>query len=319
MVNRNLLRIKVIQMLYAHYIGGQSDLYASKTELNLSIKKSYDLYHYFLRLVVDVTRLAELRIDNARNKIRPTATDLNPSVRFLENRLAAQLRENKMLNKYVEANAISWADNADIVRMVLDKIYASGFYVDYMNKESVDYEADKSLWIKIFRKIILSEDVVEQISDVVEEQCIYLVHDVEIVASFAMKTLKMFDEKSDETHELLPMFQNDVDREFVSILFDTVICNDKKYTDIINDYTQNWDVERIAAIDMIILKTALSELFSFPTIPVTVTFNEYIDLAKMYSTPRSGIFVNGVLDKIVSDLKKENKLQKVGFVSDKSK
>ena len=315
MINRVLLRIKVIQILYSHLVGGTSDSYAARNELILSIKKTYDLYFYLFVLILDITRFAEMRIDFGKNKIRPTEEELNPNMRFVNNRFARQLAENTAMQEYLSENPMSWSDYNNLIRDIFNKIEESDLYRSYMSAPDSTYEDDKELWRKIFKSIILRDDDIRtEIEEALEEQSIYWVDDFEITASFVTKTIRMFSEENGAAQAFLPMFKNEGDRHFVLTLFDETIKNSQYATELIRETLQNWEYDRIALMDIVIMKIAIAELLSFPTIPINATLNEYIEIAKYYSTERSGTFINGILDRIVVKLKAEFKLQKVGYI-----
>lgn len=316
MINRVLLRIKIVQILYSFYKGDGKSIPAVEKELFHSIERTYDLYFHLLQLSVEITNYAAARIDAKRNKLRPTEEDLNPNTRFIDNRFIKQLSINQEFNEYLTDQKLSWVNYPEIVKSLYDEVIASEFYKDYMSLPETDFAADKDIWRKIFKKIILqSEDLDESI----EEQSIYWVDDVEMVISFVIKTIKRFDEANGENQPLLPMFKNDDDADFARKLLKGVLKNGDQYREMIDKNTQNWELDRIAYMDILIMEVALSELLDFPTIPVNVTLNEYIEIAKNYSTEKSGTFINGVLDNIVNQLRSDNKLIKVVMFSDEKK
>ena len=308
MINRVLIRIKVVQILYAYYKGDGNSLPVAEKELFFSIEKTYDLYFHLLALSVEITRYAALRIDAKRNKFRPTPEDLNPNTRFVDNKFVAQLAKNESLNEYLKKKKLTWGNDRDIVKELYEEIISTDFYAEYMNQASESYADDKELWRKIYKKVMLTS---EGLDNSIEEQSIYWTDDVEIVVSFIIKTIKRFEEDNGKKQELLPMFKEEEDAEFARKLLRNVLSNNIEYRNIIDKYTKNWELDRIAFMDIVIMEVALAELMNFPTIPVNVTFNEYIEMSKMYSTDKSALFINGVLDKIVSELKKDNKLIKV--------
>lgn len=316
MINRVLLRIKIVQILYSFYKGDGKSLPLAEKELFHSIERTYDLYFHLLQLSIDITQYAESRIDNKRNKLRPTQEDLNPNTRFIDNKFIKQLSENVQFNEYLAKQKLSWVNHPDIVKGIYDQLIASEFYADYMNAPESSYAADKDIWRKIYKKLILTS---EDFDSSIEDQSIYWVDDLEMVISFVIKTIKRFDETNGYEQPLLPMFKDEEDAEFARKLLRSVLTNGEKYRQMIDDNTKNWELDRIAYMDILIMEVALAELFDFPTIPVNVTLNEYIEIAKNYSTEKSGVFVNGVLDNIVGQLKKENKLIKVVMFSDNKK
>jgi len=307
MINRILIRIKVLQIIYAYYQKGTGDLKVAENELLLSLRRSYDLYHYFLLLIVDVTHLYERMVETKRNKYRPTEEELNPDMRMLNNRLAAQIETNEALHRYTKEHGISWADDMDFVKKVLDMIIKSDLYSEYLKNEKDDYETDKEFWRLVFKRIISNNEFVEEY---LEEKSIYWNEDIDIIESFVIKTIKRFDEAEGGEQELMPMFNSNDDHSYVIKLFRQTLLNGEQYRERISKHTKNWESERVANMDLVIMQVALAEILNFPTIPINVTLNEYIDAAKYYSTPKSGNFINGVLDSIVEELKAENVLMK---------
>jgi len=307
MINRALLRIKSVQVLYAYFQSESKSIPSAEKELKTSISKAYDLYHFLLLMVVELTRYAELSIDNKRNKFRPTEQELNPNTRFIDNLFVRQLIQNEQLMAYRKASKLSWEEHQDVLKHIYDSVLSSVYYAEYMAETEHTYESDKNLWRKIIKQELLNND---EFDAFLEEQSIYWNDDLEIIQSFVLKTIKQFDEANGAEQKLLPMYKDAADEEFVITLFRNTIEHADEYGALIDEHTKNWELDRIAFMDILIMKVALSELLSFPTIPVNVTFNEYIEIAKMYSTARSGLFVNGVLDKIVTELKRTNKLMK---------
>ena len=314
MINRVLLRIKIIQILYSYYKGNGNSVPVAEKELFHSIERTYDLYFHLLQLSVEITDYAASRIEAKRNKLRPSEEDLNPNTRFIDNSFISQLRVNTQFSEYLTKQKLSWVNNQDIVKHLYEELIKTDFYEQYMNAASVDYNADKDIWRKIFKKIILQS---EELDSSIEDQSIYWIDDIEIVISFVIKTIKRFESKSLEHQELLPMFKDIDDADFARKLLREVLTHGDEYRMIIDENTKNWELDRIAYMDILIMQVAMAELLNFPTIPVNVTLNEYIEIAKNYSTEKSGLFINGVLDNIVGQLKKENKLIKVMMFSDK--
>lgn len=312
MINRALLRIKIIQILYSYYKSGDKTALMVEKELFHSIEKTYDLYYHLLNLAIAITDLATQKLESRKTKLRPTAEDLNPNTRFVDNAFINQLRNNVHLKSYLTEHKLSWVNYPDVLKELYEEIQSTDFYAAYMAAPATDYESDKELWKKIYRKVIL---VNESLDDSIEEQSIYWTDDVEIVISFILKTIKRFELSEGIGQPLLPMFKDEEDAEFARKLIRGVLTNGASYREIIDQNTRNWELERIAFMDTLIMEVALSELMDFPTIPVNVTLNEYIEIAKNYSTDKSGTFINGVLDNIVGQLKEQNKLIKVVMFS----
>lgn len=307
MINRILIRIKVLQILYAYYQNGTNDLKVAENELLFSLQKSYDLYHYFLLLIIDVTDLHERKTDSRKHKYRPTEEELNPNTRMIENRFVKQLRENESLKKYVGERKISWMNDLDFVKSLLDTILSSEIYTEYINDPEDNYETDKEFWRVVFKRLICGN---EMVIDHLEDKSIYWNDDIEIVETFTLKTIKRFDPAEGNSQPLLPMFKDMEDRAFAVKLFRETILHGAEYREWIDRHMKNWETERVANMDLIIMQTAIAEIMEFPSIPINVSLNEYIDTAKYYSTPKSGTFINGILDSIVDELKKEKLLSK---------
>ena len=293
--------------MYSYYQNGNNDLKVAENELLFSLKKSYDLYHYFLLLIVDVTNLQRRILDARKNMYMPTEAELNPNTRLVDNRFTAQIAENEALRKYVAEQGLSWDNDGDFIKMVLDMILSSEQYGEYLNNENDSYETDKEFWRIVFKKLICGN---EAIDDYLQDKSIYWNDDISIVETFTLKTIKQFEKAAGSKQKLLPMFKDLEDQSFAIKLFRQSLMKGSEFRERINKHMKNWETERIANMDLIIMQVALAEIMTFPTIPINVTLNEYIDTAKYYSTPKSGTFINGILDSVVNELKKEKLLLK---------
>lgn len=307
MINRVLIRSKVLQMVYAFYQKENTNLRDMEKEFIESLEKSYELYHYLLLLMNDITYYAEKRIDQKRNKYLPTEEDIHPNTRFIDNRFVAQLRENHALDHYVSAHKLSWDHHEQLIKTLFEQISTSPAYIEYMQADSCDYEADKEVWRKIFKQTLNNGS---DLAEALEEDCIYWNDDLDIVITFVIKTIKRFEQAKGADQELLPMFKDNDDKLFALKLFRAAIQNGEEYRQMITSSVKNWELERLAMMDLIILQIALAEILEVEEIPLNVSFNEYIDLAKVFSTEKSGTFINGTLDHLVQQLKKDNKLFK---------
>ena len=307
MINRVLIRLKIVQIVYAYYQNGGKNLDTAEKELFFSLSKAYDMYNYLLLLMVEITKQAERKQSAAKNKLLPTAEELYPNTKFVDNRFIAQLEANKQLLEFSETQKKTWDNEAEFVKGLCEKIMASDIYKEYMASETSSYEEDRELWRKLYKRIIFNNDELDQ---VLEDQSLYWNDDKEIVDTFVLKTIKRFEENNVANQELLPEFKDEYDQDFARRLFRRTILNADYYRHLISENTRNWDLDRVAFMDVIIMQIALAEILSFPNIPVSVTLNEYVEIAKLYSTPKSGSFINGTLDGIVNILKKENKLTK---------
>ncbi|MBN2814361.1 MAG: transcription antitermination factor NusB [Bacteroidales bacterium] len=309
MISRRILRIKILQLLYAYFQGADSSINKHEKELFFSIQKTYDLYHYMLLLIIDLADYANARIEVALQKKIPTREDLNPNTKFVDNQIIHQLRINRQLNQYLNTNRLSWVNSPELIKKLHNRVRMTSYFKEYMEDPARDYEQDKKLIIEIFTSEIINTEGIYQ---TLEEQSIYWNDEIEFVISMIARTLKGFKSEDAEDAQLLSLFKNDDDKAFAHDLFRKAIVNKEEYSKLIESFTENWDVDRIAFIDMLILVLAITEATSFPSIPTRVTLNEYLEIAKFYSTEKSSVFINGLLDKIFKHLKDENKIVKTG-------
>jgi N utilization substance protein B len=259
--------------------------------------------------VLEIADYAENRIEIRRNKHQPTQEDLHPNTKFIRNLVIHQLRENKQLNTYISQKKLNWVNYPELVKELYLFMEESDFYKEYMEDKSRSFMDDRKFIEKLFNKIIM---VAEDLYMVLEEQSIYWNDDVEFVISMITKTLKKFNEFSDSSLRLMPMFKDEEDRDFARDLIRKAIVNHDELREMIKEHSKNWDVERIAFMDILIMQLALTEFLYFPSIPTKVTLNEYIELSKYYSTEKSRNFINGILDKTLKDLKKSGDIKKAG-------
>jgi len=307
MINRILIRIKVIQIIYSYSLNAQKGLPVAEKELLFSLEKTYELYNLLLSLMVSITEMQDRKLDSAKHKLLPTKEDLNPNTKFTDNQFTAQLAKNKQLNNFISEKKLSWNNYPDLIKDLLEKITSSEIYTEYMDSNDNSYDADREFWRKTF-KLIIAED--PELLDTLEDVSVYWNDDIDIVSTFVLKTIKRFDKNSGENQELLPMFKSEDDKQFASDLLNRAILHQEEFEEMIRIQAKNWEFDRIALMDLLVMQTALAELTDFPTIPINVTLNEYIEIAKHYSTTKSGTFINGILDGIISMLKKEKKLLK---------
>lgn len=309
MISRRQLRIKALQTLYAYYKAGGEDMDRSEKELHFNIEKAYTLYQYLLLLVIDLVLYAESRIELARNKRIPTQEDLYPNTRFIDNRFIGQLRNNDHLLKYVDSNKLNWANYPELIREIYNLLINSEDYNQYMTAGSNGYSEDKKLVTFIYTHLVFPNEL---LGSILEEQSIYWNDDLEFITSMIVKTIKKFKEEDGPDKPLMQLYKNQEDHDFVVKLFRLTILHREEYVGYIKENTRNWDLERIAFMDILIMQMAIAELVGFPSIPTKVTLNEYLDISKFYSTSKSNVFINGVLDKVVMQMKEERKIVKTG-------
>jgi len=306
MINRELIRIKIVQLTYAYYQNGNRNMDNAEKELLFSLAKAYDLYNYLLALIVSITQEERHRVEIAANRASREGTEV-PSSRFVNNKFAVQLEENKQLNLFMESQKRRWEDDMEAVRKLCDQIEQSTIYQEYMASDDDSYEADREVWRKIYRSLIQENP---DLDAVLEEKSLYWNDDKEVVDTFVIKTIKRFDPANGADQELLPEYRDEEDRDFALKLFRSTILNADDYQRYMSESSRNWDFSRLAYMDVVIMQIAIAEMLTFPNIPVTVTINEYVDLAKLYSTPRSGGYINGMLDTIARHLIQTGKMMK---------
>ncbi len=306
MINRDIIREKVVQLTYAYYQNGNKNMDAAEKELLFSLSKAYDLYMYLLDLMVAVTREERHRVDVLSQRAEREGTEA-PSQRFAFNKFAVQLEENKMLNSFLKDKNISWDDDIETVRRICDDVEACDTYQEYMSAADTDYEQDRELWRKLYKQIIQDSDSLDAF---LEEKSIYWNDDKEIIDTFVLKTIKRFDPKEKSNQELLPEYKDEEDKVFACKLFRATILNAADYQRYMADTSRNWELSRLAYMDVVIMQIAIAEMLTFPNIPVQVTINEFVELAKLYSTPRSSAYVNGMIDTIARYLIDAGKMQK---------
>ncbi|WP_028908907.1 transcription antitermination factor NusB [Prevotella sp. AGR2160] len=306
MINRQLIRIKIVQLTYAYYLNGGKNMDTAEKELIFSLSKAYDLYNDLLYLIVAITQEARRQNDVLTAKAEREGTEA-PSPKFAFNKFAVQLEENKMLGEFIENQKFTWKDDIELVRKILSLIEQSEIYQDYMSATDDSYEADRELWRKLYKKFIMDN---VDLDDVLEDKSLYWNDDKEIVDTFVVKTIKLFDPNEKADQELLPEYKDEEDRELARKIFRATILNADTYQRYMSEMSRNWDLSRLAFMDLIIMQIAIAEMMTIPSIPLNVTINEYVELAKVYSTPKSGRYVNGMLDSIARNLIAQGKLLK---------
>jgi len=309
MISRRIIRTKVLQILYAHVSSPDKMISTSENELHFSIQKTYDLYHLLLSLPVELSDYAEKVIGIRKLKNFPTNEELNPNLRFVSNRLIGKLRSNKDLAVYIQKNKVNWSNSQELVKKIYQSMVESVVYKDYLAATEDDFQNDRRFCEDFFAEVLLKSEFV---FNEFEEQSIYWNDDLDFVVSMVIKTLKKFREESVINDHLSSLYKDEEDKEFTVKLFRKTLAKSDENRKTIESYTKNWDVDRVATMDILIMELALTELTEFPSIPIKVTLNEYIELAKYYSTQRSSIFINGVLDRITKDFKEQGKIIKAG-------
>lgn len=311
MLNRRHLRIKVLQMLYAFYNDKEAnDIKASEKNLLHSIERIYDLYIYLLLSFTELRLHALMKQEERKQKLRPSSEDLSPNLKFVNNKVIKLLVASSELTQVSEERKINWKseEKRDIFRKIFIELEKSEVFFEYMYNDKNDFDEDRSFMIQLFKKEIANSGF---IYDFFEDEDIYWMDDIDLACSMVIKTIKMADEI--DGFDILPLYKvNDDEKEFITHLLKSTILSDTENEEVIETLVENWEFERIAKMDVLLLKMAITELQNFENIPTKVTINEYIDISKYYSTPKSNVFINGVLDKAVQMLSKKKKIKKSG-------
>ena len=309
MINGELIRLKVVQLVYAFYQNEGKTLDVAEKELKFSLSKAYELYKYLLSMLVDLKAYGERRAESSAARAERLGTKiggLSPDRQFADNKFLVQLADNKALGEYREKKQ-EWPEEPAFVKKLYTTMIESELYQNYLTKEDFSYEADRELIRKLYKTYVCNN---EDFDSLLEEHSLYWNDDKEIVDSFVMKTIKRFKEDSTAEQELLPDYAAVEDKNFAGTLFVETLKRAQEVRQLIRENSKNWEFNRLAFMDVIIMQIALAEILTFPQIPLSVTFNEYLDIAKIYSTPKSAGYINGLLDHVVKSLKKKGELMK---------
>jgi N utilization substance protein B len=309
MLNRRLLRVKVMQSVYCYH---KNEMTLQQAEKNLlyNVNKSFELYHLLLLMLIEIREYAIKRMETGKSKNRPTQEELNPNTRFIDNLLLIKLSKNQNFLKYIDHNKLSWVNYPEIIKSLYNEICQSDLYIKNMDSEKGDFENDRKFIVKLIEKVIAQY---EPLYENLEEQSIFWNDELEYVMSMVIKTLKELKNYEENNQELFPEYKDDSDKDFSVTLLRKTILNHLENLNVIKKILINWDLERIAFVDIILMEIALTEITEFESMPIKVSLNEYIEIAKNYSTPKSGAFINGVLEKIISNYMKEGKINKNTF------
>jgi len=315
MLNRRHIRIKVLQALYAAIQSDNTDIFTGQKQLMQKLDKIYDLTIYQLSVLLEVRDYAEQRQEDAKNKNFPSPEELNPNTRFIDNEFLLQLQSNIDYQKKAEALAINWVNEPEMIRKIYSNLLASEFYKAYMASEKKTYKGDKE-----FAQLFLNDIVIphESLHSLFAEKNLHWADDYNLASEVGLMIIGAYKVGWSENKALPPLFKDDgeltqsQDRAFALQLFKEVLANNEKYNELMKPKIKNWEMDRLATIDKILIQMALAEVIEMPTIPVKVSLNEYIELSKYFSTPKSKVFINGILDNVVADLKAKGEINKQG-------
>jgi transcription antitermination protein NusB len=316
MLSRRHLRVKVLQALYAFFQSGGDDIASGEKQLLKSTDKLFELYIYQLSFFTRLVDYTSNRIEEAKKKFYPTEEDLNPNRRLVDNRFIMQIDRNKDFNRWRNKLKINWADEENLFHKLLSDLKSGQDYLSFINTKEQGYKDDKELIMLIVTNYL---PFYENLRNFYEDRSIFWAdEDFDISLMMLIRTINVFKESWGDEHNLPSLFkeddeeEGDDDRQFMIKLFRYSVLRSEEYGKLIEEQTENWELDRIAIMDMIIMKMALAELMVFPSIPVKVTINEYIEISKSYSSIKSKLFINGILDKLVVKLKEEGKVRKTG-------
>ena len=310
MLTRRHIRAKVMQAVYAYRQGGTQDMVTCRKNLIHGLEKIEELYSYQMSLLLSVKDMAAARIEARRAKRLATPEDLNPNMRFVENPVFAMIEENTALKRLMERYGSPWADRSEYVELCYNALLSSSEYEEYMNGETVTYAMHKKMVVFLFKKVIAP---MEELAEYYEDCQMDWVGDLQVANSMALKTITdLYEDCNASEMEIPTLFKDILDRDFAMKLMDKTIEYGEGFHGVIEEKLKNWDSERVAMVDFILMEMAVVEFVHFPSIPTKVTLNEYIEISKEYSTVKSNTFVNGVLDRVLVELTAEGKIVKTG-------
>ncbi len=311
MISRRLIRIKVLQTFYSYKLEGIKSVEHAEGQLMESMDRLYDLFYYLTSFVVEIFDFARWKIEQAKNKLLPTDEDLNPNTKFINNQIIAQIQENIDYQETIRQIAHKWNDEADkeLVKKIYDQVKESDFYQQYMSNGQRSYSEDKKMILYIIEQILYDN---EDLYDNLEEKSIFWGDSIDYALVVIHKMINKYSIGDDMRKKLFEKFRSPDDIVFARDLLNKTLVRQSQYLQILEDHIENWDVSRLAKIDVIILLQAIHEILYFEQVPVKVTLDEYIDIAKFYSTQKSPAFINGILDKIVKKFEQENLITKTG-------
>lgn len=315
MLNRRILRIKAFKVLYANILAGNSSLAQAETQLDQSCEATRDLYLYMLSVVPALTQIAKDRLEAAKTKLRPTEEDLNPNTKFADNALAKLIAEDVDLNKLLAKKKYSWGQYDLILKKVMTSVASKEYFQKYMESDKVSLAEDCKLFTKIFEEEFVD---LEELEMMLEEKSLYWNDDLAYALTWCCRSFKDF--AAGKSWSMLPLYQSDMlegpdvesDNRFVHKLLQSSYAAYEKYAAMVAESVTGWEKERLFSTDVVLIAMGLAEAVAFPEIPVKVTLNEYVEIAKFYGTPKSRSFVNGLLDRLIVKLTEEGKIAKTG-------
>ena len=309
MISRRMLRAKVLQTLYAYHQRKDKKVENAEKELFHAAERYYDLYLLIIQLLIDINDYAGQRIELAKRKQLASEADLHPNQKFINNRIINKLKHNSNIQKALRQRGVSWVDSESLIKGFYQNLIHSEAYDTYMNNETDSLEHDKNIIYHILAEELFNSEALYQ---ELEKRSIYWNGDIEYALVMVMKTIEKINSENEFKPELFPVYKDNEDKEFARKLLAKSILEESENRELIEKFTRKWDIERLAYVDLLILIIGISEVKHFPSIPVKVSFNEYIELAKYFGTEKSGTFINGVLDSVVEYMRKNEMFEKKG-------
>jgi N utilization substance protein B len=310
MLTRRHIRVKVLQSVYAYNQSEHKDLEKQEKFLRYNMEQMQDLYLLMLQLFVALRNQAENYLLKSQGKHLATDLELNPSRLFVDNKLIELLSSNKDFLEIIKKKKLNyWKDDDEYVMILFNSLKEQNWYQDFLSNKDSSFQEDREFLIKVFKEVIAPN---EKLYEYLEDKRLTWLDDFPLVNTLMVKMLAKLSEKNIDAILIPELYKNKEDLDYAMQLLQVVILNDDELTTLIDDKTPNWDKERIAEIDMIILKMGIAEFLYFPSIPIRATINEYLEISKEYSTPKSSVFINGILDKLVKDFISNKKLKKIG-------
>lgn len=308
MINRRHIRVKVMQSVYAILQSHNDDIIREEKFLKHSILKMFDLYVLNLQLIIEVQKLAAKKMALSKKKILATTSDLQPNTKFIDNKVIDTIAQSVSIEGFIELNGLNnWEENNEYVKIIFEELLKSDLYKKYLASDENSFKFDKAFVVDFFKEIIAPN---EKLAEYYEDTLISWVDDIPFVNTWLVKTLSK--QKANGLFVLGSLYKDRDDEDFVSDLFRKTVLKQAEYEKDIAEKTPNWETDRIAEIDMILIKMSITEFINFPSIPTRVTINEYIEISKDYSTSKSSYFINGVLDKISKEFVENKKIVKIG-------
>lgn len=310
MLNRRQLRIKVLQALYAYFQSEEESIVKTEKELMQAVDRIHDLYVYLLLTFPELKWIAEYRIEENKKKIRPNDSDINPNLKFVNNQIIQKITENSRLRMISEDRKVNWLGdvNQEMFRKIFNTIRESETYILHMENGETGFQEDMAFAVELFKEEIANSPLVYSYF---EEKSIHWLDDIDLICQMVIKTIKSMEENEDLKVMSLYKDQED-EQDFIKTLLRKTIAMDSENLALIDELTDNWELDRIAKMDVLLMKMAITEFQLFKSIPTKVTLNEYIEISKFYSTPKSHAFINGILDKAIDRLTKDGKINKMG-------